>query len=138
MNAIILYENFDLATSARDMLSKAAHRADGELRWTIKSWRLDVLLQPPSAEAALEEAADTHLIVLAMRNPTECSPGLLDRLEQWARGRQVGDGALALYDGGNGDAPSATTSPELARFAQRHGMSFILDDLHAADASGCS
>ena len=43
MNAIILYENFDLATSARDMLSKAAHRADGELRWTIKPWRLDVL-----------------------------------------------------------------------------------------------
>jgi hypothetical protein len=61
---------------------------------------------------------------------------VLDWLEQWARGRQVEDAALAVYDGDESNALTATPSPELEQFAGRHGLSFILGDLHTDDEEG--
>lgn len=133
MNAVIVYDNVDLASKAQVMLGRAAHRADADLAWTVKPWRIELLLLPPASVRALEDAAEAHLIVLAVRRPAEPSPRLLDWLEQWARCRLVQDAALALFDGGNDDVRSGTAAPELAQFAQRYGLSFLFGDVRPAE-----
>lgn len=128
MNAIILYDKFDLAVNANVMLERATLRAEGTTHWNVKLWRLDMLMATTTAAAALKDAAEAHLIVLAVRDPADRSPQLLDWLEQWADRRQVQDAALAVCDRGNGNTLSATASPCLSQFAQRHGLSFILSN----------
>jgi hypothetical protein len=79
----------------------------------------------PAAEAALAEAAEAHLIVLALR---QVQSVLVDWLERWATCRQVQEAALAVWDGGNADTRSARVTPELTQFAGRYGLSLIFDD----------
>ena len=128
MNAVIVYDDVDFASKAQAILGRAAHRADEALLWTVKPWRIELLILPPTASMALQDAAEAHLIVLAVRRPANPSPRLVDWLEKWACSRQVPDAALALFDGGTGDMLSGTAAPELSRFAERHGLSFIFGD----------
>ena len=125
MNAVIIYDDLACAAKAKVMLEGAAHRADATLLWIVKPWRLDMLMRPNTADAALTDAADAHLIVLVLHQPWLLSEWLQDWLAQWAARRQVQDAALALWDGGSGDALSATAAPDLSQFAGRHGLSFI-------------
>jgi hypothetical protein len=129
MNAVIVYDDVDFASKAKALLGRAAHRADEALLWTVKPWRIELLILPPSAARALQDAAEAHLIVLAVRRPADLSPRLLDWLEKWAACRQVQDAALALFDGGTGDMLPGTAAPELSQFAERHGLSFIFGDV---------
>jgi hypothetical protein len=129
MNAVIVYDDVEFASKAKTMLGSAAHRADAALLWTVKPWRIELLLLPPTAARALRDAAEAHLIVLAVRRPADPSPRLLDWLEQWAGCRQVQDAALAVFDGGSGDRLSGAAAPELSQFAERHGLSFIFGDV---------
>ena len=129
MNAMIVYDDVEFASKAQAMLERASHRADAALAWTVKPWRIELLLLPPTAAWALQDAAEAHLIVLAFRRPADPSPRLLDWLENWARRRQVQDAALAVFDGGNGDMLSGTAAPELSLFAERQGLSLIFGDV---------
>ena len=133
MNAVIIYDEFDLAANSHGVLRKAANRADDASLWSIKPWRLDMLIRPPTAHAALKDAAEAHLIVLAVRSQADLSPRLLDWLEKWALCRQVEDAALAVFDGGNGETFSASASPTLLQFAERHGLSFIFGGVRPRD-----
>jgi hypothetical protein len=128
MKAVILYDDFGLAAKANAMLERAAHRADETTQWNVKPWRENLLAQSGPGDAALTEAADAHLIVLAVRNQADLSPGLLDWLRKWAGRRQVYDAALAVFDGENGGTLSAPLTRELWQFAERHGLSFLFDD----------
>ena len=125
MNAVIIYDRFDLASKAKAMLERAAHRTNETMHWSFKPWRVDVLKLPPAAETALAEAAEAHLIVLAVRQVQSL---LVDWLERWATFRQVQEAALAVWDGGNADTRRAREIPELSQFAGRHGLSLLLDD----------
>jgi hypothetical protein len=129
MNAVIIYDDLDIAAKAQAALERAAHRADEALLWTVELLRLDMLILPPTAEAALREAAEAHLVVLGVRQAQLLPDWLLDWLEQWATRRQIQDAALALFDGGKGDTLSAPPAPELSQFAERHGLSFIFGDV---------
>ncbi len=125
MNAVMIYNDSACAAKAKVMLERAAHRADAALPWTVKPWRLDMLMPSLSADAALADAAEAHLILLVLRHPLLFPPWLRDWLAQWAARRQVQDAALALWDGGDGDTLPAAAAPDLSRFAERHGLSFI-------------
>jgi hypothetical protein len=125
MNAVIIYDEFDYAAKAKAMLERAAHRTDETTHWGVRLWRVDVLKLPPAAEAALAEATEAHLIVLAVRQVQFL---LMDWLERWAACRQVQEAALALWDAGNADTRSARAAPELLQFAGHHGLSLIFDD----------
>lgn len=129
MNAVILYDEFPLAANANGMLARAANRADAAVPWSISPWRLDMLKLPPVADGALEEAATAHLMVLAVRNQAKLPPWLWDWLETWATHREIPDAALAVFDGGHGDVLAAPAVPELSRFAERHGLSFLVGDM---------
>src|SRR5919108_309314 len=45
MNAVIIYDEFDLAANSHGVLRKAANRADDASLWSIKPWRLDMLIR---------------------------------------------------------------------------------------------
>ena len=130
MNAVIIYDGFDLGSNAYAMLARAANRADATLRWSVRLWRLDMLLHPQTADTAYKDATEAHVMVLAVRRLTEVPPTLLDWLETWAGHRDVQDAALAVFDGGSGNMVSAMAIPELSQFAGRHGLSLILGDMH--------
>ena len=128
MNAVILYDDFALALKAKAMLERAAQHAAEATLWSVKPWRANLLTLTGLANAALSDAAEAQLVVLAVRQTEAIPTWVLVWLERWAACRQVQDAALAVFDGGHGGTLSTTTSPELSRFAERHGLSFIFDD----------
>jgi hypothetical protein len=128
MNAVIIYDTFALAGKAKAMLERAAHGTGEATHWSVKPWRVDMLELPPAAEAALAEAAEAHLIVLALRQVQSLFPWLADWLERWATCRQVQEAALAVWHGGNADTHPVRATPELSQFAARHGLSLLFDN----------
>ncbi len=128
MIAVIIYDKYDFATKANAMLERAAQRTGETEHWRVKPWRADILKLPPAAEEALAEAADAHLILLAMRQVQSFLPWLLGWLERWAVCRRIHAAGLAVWAGGIADAGSARAIPDLSHFARRHGLSLIFDD----------
>ena len=128
INVVIIYDKFDFAANANAMLKGTAHRTDATMHWSVKPWRVDMLELAPAAEAALVEAADAHLIVLAMREVRSLLPWLMGWLERWATRRQIQEAALAVWDGGCAGTRLARATPELSQFAGHHGLSLIFDD----------
>ncbi len=129
LKAAIIYDNFDLATGAKATLERAVQGAGEDnqrTQWSTRVWRANLLALPEFANAALTEAADAHLLVLALREAQSTSFPLMNWLERWAKCRHEPDAALALWDGGS--RLPATEIAELSRFAQQHGLSFILDN----------
>lgn len=129
MNAIILYDKFDLATKAKAMLEHAMERADATTHWIIKPWRVNLLTLEGMGKAALKDAADAHLMVLALRQSASLPLWLPVWLEKWAGRRQMQEAALAVFHVGDGDRLSANAPPELSQFAERHGLSLIVGDV---------
>ena len=80
------------------------------------------------ADAALVEAADAHLILLAVHKVQSLLPWLLDWLDRWATSRQILAAGLAVWDRGDPVSRSARAMPELSQFAERHGLSLVYDD----------
>jgi hypothetical protein len=135
MNAIIFYENATNAIQAKTLFERAAHRADFALQWLIKPWRLDMLSAPLAADMAMRDALDAHLILFGLLNP-RCFPSFLSAwLENWAARRRVQNAALAVWDFGNGDVLSGVVAPELSRFAENYGLSFILGNPGQSEVS---
>ncbi len=128
MNAVIIYDRFDFAVQAKAMLERAVHGTGEATHWSARPWRVDILKLAPAAEAALAEAEEAHLIVLALCQVQSSLPWLVNWLERWAACRQVQEAALAVWDTGNADAPPVRWTPELSQFAGRHGLSLLFDD----------
>jgi hypothetical protein len=140
LNAVIIYDTFDLAVKAKGMLKRG--RTDEPTHWNVKPWRADVLRLPPAVDVALTEAADAHLMLLAVRQVQSFLPWLMDWLERWATCRQFKEAALAVWDAGDNNTRSARATLELSQFAGRHGLSLIfsdktlVEDKSRMDASG--
>lgn len=128
MNAIILYDDFELATKANAILGHAMRHTDETAQWNVKPLRVNLLTLTDLASAALDDAADAHLVVLALREAEPLHASLVDWLDQWAAHRQVADVALALFGGRSGVEQLAPATPELAHFAERNGLSFLFDE----------
>jgi hypothetical protein len=128
INAEMIYEKFEFAAKANAMLERVAHRAGESTYWSVKPWRVDMLKLASGAKAALAEAAEAHLILLALLQVQSHFPWLVEWLERWARCRQVQEAALAVWDDGSAGTRLARTTFELSQFAERHGLSLIFDD----------
>jgi lysyl-tRNA synthetase class I len=85
MTAMIIYDKCDSAAKAKEMLERVAHRTDERTHWSVMPWRADMLKLSPTAEVALAEAAEAHLILLAVRQVQSLLPWLVDWLERWAK-----------------------------------------------------
>ncbi len=65
MKALIIYQDFASAVKANGALQRTTLHADVHVQWSIRPWRLDLLKFPPTAEEALADAMDAHLILFA-------------------------------------------------------------------------
>ena len=128
MKAMIIYQAFAAAAKANTALQNSALYADLSVQWNIRPWRADLLKFPPTAEEALTDTADVHLIVFAGCYTQSPPFWLQDWLEKWARRRQIRDVALAVMQEGNANALLTSELPELSDFAARHGLHFIFDN----------
>ena len=131
MKAVIIYDDIVFAAQANTTLQHAGHRADVNVRWNIKPWRLNDLNDHAAGGKALMDAADAHLIVLAGRGAESLPSWLRDWLTRWADIRQIPDAALAVIGNTNAGL-SRPVSRELSRFVREHGLTFIIDDGPAA------
>jgi hypothetical protein len=134
MNAVIIYDEPSCAVTARTTLEAAAQRAES-VRWEVRPWCREILmLSPAMAAQAKTEAAEAHLIVLALRQPGVLTQCLLDWLDEWAACRKVQNAALAVWDARNGNRLAEVAPPDLSAFAARHGLSFVLDGVTSPGA----
>jgi hypothetical protein len=127
IKALLIYDDFPSAVKASAALHHSAHYANAGVRWNIRPWRVEMLKFPPTAEEALTEALDAHLIVFAGPRARSLPFWLQDWLEHWAKCRRIQDAALAVFCEGSDDALSGTATPELSRFAADHGLNFAFD-----------
>jgi hypothetical protein len=128
MKALIFYEDIVGAANTRAILNRVAHRADIAVKWDISPWRLGLLEFQRTAELALRDATDAHLIVFTNRFAAGLSAELTEWLEKWATLRHVPDAAIAIIGDGTSKASSAPATSELSQFTRRHGLSFIFSN----------
>ncbi|MCL5098670.1 MAG: hypothetical protein M1608_14300 [Candidatus Omnitrophica bacterium] len=125
MNTVVIYENYELAANAVSILKRVAQHADPAVELNLKPWRLDVLTTPPMTNAALAEAIDAELIILAMQESEPLPAWLMDWMELWAGHRQVQNAAVALLCGKEGKTLAAADAKDLQQFTDRHGLSYL-------------
>jgi hypothetical protein len=135
MNALIIYQDFASAAEANTVLQHTTQHSDVRVQWNIRPWRVDMLKFPPTAEEALGDAADAHLIVFVGSCVESLPFWLRHWLEHWAKCRQIQNAALAVLRGENGAALSALATHHLSLFAEQHGLSFIVDGSFTAEAA---
>jgi len=120
MKALIVYDDATCAATTNAILQRATDRADISVKWDIRPWRLNMLRFTPTAEEAMGDAADAHLIVFAIRNTQSLPTWLMNWLERWAVLRQSPGAALAIIGCGTAEASVA-----MRQFARRFGLGFI-------------
>ncbi len=125
MNALIIYDNLACASMASTILQRASDNPTATIRWNVRPWPVDALNTARNADEALLDAVDSHLIVFAGHRAQSVPSWLLNWLERWAACRQIQDAAFAVIGGGTGQTLSMRATPELSRFAKRHGLNFI-------------
>jgi hypothetical protein len=135
MKAVIIYQDFTSAVKANGALQHSEQHSDVHVRWNIRPWRVDMLKCPPTADEALEDAMDAHLIVFAGCCTRSISHCLQDWLEKWAECRQIEAAALAIFAGENSDKLSTSAALHLSQFVKHHGLSVIFDDRGAIEDS---
>jgi hypothetical protein len=133
MKALIIYDDLTSFAKANAALQHSAQNVDFSVLWNIRPWRVDMLKFPPTAEDALAEAMDSHLIVFVGSRVQSLPFWLQDWLEHWAKCRQIKDVALAVIGVGNTEVMSSQSG--LSQFAKRHGLSVIFDDRGAIEDS---
>jgi hypothetical protein len=128
MKAIVIYDDLAIATEAITALQRATHHQNAAVKWNLRPWRIDMLKLPPTANQALIDEADAHLIVFALRRTSSLPVWLIDWLEQWAALRHTRDAALAIIGDGNATAYLAQATVELSQFARRCGLTVICEN----------
>src|SRR6266481_1875157 len=107
MKALIVYDDAACAATTNAILHRATDRADISVQWDIRPWRLNMLRFTPTAEEAMSDAADAHLIVFAIRNTRSLPTWLVHWLERWAVLRQSPGVALAIIGCGTAEVSVA-------------------------------
>jgi hypothetical protein len=127
IKALIIYDDTACAARVSAALHRAGHNADMNVEWDIRPLRLDALRRIPEAHEALVEASGAHLILFA-GGLAQSFPSLLERwLERWAATRRIEDATLAVMNRLGGGMLSSAISPLLNDFAERHGLTFIVE-----------
>jgi hypothetical protein len=133
MKALIIYDDLACAVNTNATLHRAAHEADVMLKWDISPWPVNMLEFSPTAEQALSDATEAHLIVLAIRHTLSLPIWLMNWLERWDALRHVLDPALAVVGDRDANSPTATATVDVSRFSRQFGLCFIRHDFGEVD-----
>src|SRR5271170_7327872 len=109
-------------------LQHSAWNAGFAVQWNVNPWQIDMLKFSPTAEDALTDALDAHLIVIASSSAKSSTFWFQSWVEHWAKCRQINGAALALLGGGSSDGLAASAIARFSSLAQHHGLSLIFDD----------
>jgi hypothetical protein len=132
MKALIVYDDFASAAKANATLQRIGHRSKVRVRWIIKPWQVNVLREEMTAENALTDAVDAHLILFAGQRAQSIPLWIHAWLDRWAALREIQDAAVAVINGGYNGGLVTSDSSELAALVLRHGLTFIADEGTAA------
>jgi hypothetical protein len=135
---LMAYEDLNMALRAMNVLALVAREAREILEVQFSMWRFDYFKSHAMQEAAVRQAQQADIIVVAPKNS---SGGLSDPvtswLGQWTGRRHVGPGALvAVFDPATG--PHLATSVvvrQLHAAAGLIGMDFFFSALRQFDPS---
>jgi hypothetical protein len=126
IKVVVVYEEFHMGLQGKkisDRICREAGRAAPELT----AWRFDRIRSATLTAAAVRQAEEADLIIVAPRHPDNLPPQVCVWLEEWSANRKPGHGALiALFD-----ARTAVTSRRsnvarlLVSAAQRAGMNYF-------------
>ena len=128
MKALIIYDDLATAVKANNALQHSALNSGFALQWNVNPWQIDMLKSFPTAEEALTDALDAHLIVIASPNEKSSASWFRGWLEHWAKCRQIKEAALALFGIGYADRLVAPAMDEFTKLARSHGLTLIFDD----------
>lgn len=131
MKAVVIHDDFDVVGNATTLLDLVSPSEDEAWKWSVKSYQFEQLKGASVAEAALFEATDADLIVLALNHPAVLPSWMVNWLESWAGRRHVEDPAFVVLSGSS--AGHRTALRELREFADRHALNCIYDDEASAD-----
>jgi hypothetical protein len=129
MKATILCDDSSFAAKARALLRRVGGRPMVNVRWAIKTWRVDALHHPRLSEKALSESADAHLIIIPAKHARALSTHLRAWLNRWAVLRQLRDAAVAVIDDAASRSVVTEVCLELMLLVERHGLNLIHDKL---------
>ncbi|MDE3098076.1 MAG: hypothetical protein KGJ88_01250 [Verrucomicrobiota bacterium] len=131
--AVILYNDPHLVARATALVNRAVRCAGGGA-WSVASYHLHVLKQPPLAALTVGMAADAHFMLLAI-GALPPTAELLDWLEQWSAQRHVVDATVSLLCPEDATEPPQLRS-RLQHIARRHGLEFFatVEAWHGEDA----
>lgn len=128
MKALIIYDEPGSAVKADLVLQRSARNADFGVPWNINSWQIDLLKCSPTAEAALTDAVDAHLILVASCGAKSSTFWFRQWLEHWAKCHKIEGAALALLWIAPSDSLAGSSIHYFSRIAKNHGLSLIFDD----------
>ena len=128
MKALLIYQDVASAAKVNTALLRSAQNLDFAVQWTIRPWRVDMLKFPPTAEEALTDATDVHLIIFVGRCAQSFPFWLEHWLEHWAKCRHFGEASLGVIDSSRIDTVATAIASQLTSFAKCHGLGFVTDD----------
>jgi hypothetical protein len=86
---LIICDDFASAARANYVLQHSAWSVDFPVLWNVSPWRVDMLKFPPTAEEALTDALDAHLITIADLSAQSLPFRFQGWLDHWAKCRRV-------------------------------------------------
>jgi len=128
MKAIIICDDSAFAAKSRVLLRRVGDRPGVNVRWAIKTWPVNALLDPGLSERALLGGADAHLVVIPGKHAQSLSSHLRVWLNRWAALRQLRDAAVGVIGDDDDSGAIIDVSLELRLLVQRHGLSLIHDE----------
>jgi hypothetical protein len=127
MKAVILYDQLESMLMANQLVGRLPSHRNCGADWTVNTWRFDLLESGREGEAALGDASDAELMIVAVGKAQALRVWPEDWLARWALGRKVATAALALVLVGEAnrvEAVSAVMFP-LSRLADNRRLSFF-------------
>src|SRR5215470_10624611 len=135
MKAVIISDDPLFASYASSTLARVGRQAGVNVHWTTKSWPIKALKEPASAEKALVEALDAH-VILFPAHQTHSLPGwIFNWLARWAASRTIQDAAVGVISDEKSASCVTPLFPELSSFVRVHGLSLIVNDERPANDS---
>ncbi len=125
LTAVVIYDDLALGEKAHSVLERAVRQAGETTDWAVKTWRVEELRQSETEQDALAQAAEAHLILLALRCFEFLPAWTWGWLHHWAAQRRISDAAVAVLDGLSGCTHGQSAPHQLFEFTRCHGLTLI-------------
>jgi hypothetical protein len=98
LKVVVVYEEFQMGLQGKKIADRIAREA-GRAAPELTAWRFDRIRSAALTAAAVRQAEEADLIIVAPRHPDNLPPQVCIWLEAWSANRKPGHGALiALFD----------------------------------------